>query len=223
MPPGCVMRSQHAQSGRVSRHVAKAVIPQSTLSDCLNSATRSETLYHCCNNSIENMFGRLTDWRRLALRDNRCAHTVVSALCLAATGIFWLSFMRPDPSATRRASNLKSPRWSCKITAHIGRDRRPQIAARYERVRDTCHCSPEVAGVSPPSSFLCGAAIRGASIIVPPRRRNPLPARLALTWETRYAANWWVSNKRRKFQRGVSSGIASCSPNWAKRRMGGVS
>ena len=43
------------------------------------------------------MFGRLTDWSRLALRDDRCAHTVVSAMCLAATGILGLSFTRPDP------------------------------------------------------------------------------------------------------------------------------
>ena len=46
------------------------------------------------------MFGRSTDWRRLALRDDRCAHTVFFAICLAATGIFGLSFTRPDPSRT---------------------------------------------------------------------------------------------------------------------------
>ena len=101
VPPGSVMRSQHAQSGRVSRHAPKAVIQQDTLSDCRNSATRSETLYHCCNNSIENMFGRLTDWRRLALRGDRGAHTVVSAMCLAATGIFGLSFTRLDLSKSQ--------------------------------------------------------------------------------------------------------------------------
>ena len=104
MPIGSVMRSQHAQSGRVSRHVAKAVIQQDTLSDCRISATRSETLYHCCNNSIENMFGSLTDWRRLALRGDRGAHTVVSAMCLAAVVISWLSFTRSDPRAAMTAA-----------------------------------------------------------------------------------------------------------------------
>ena len=49
--------------------------------------------------TMENMFGRLTDWRRLALRDDHCDHTAVSAMCLAATGIFWLSFTRLDPRA----------------------------------------------------------------------------------------------------------------------------
>ena len=39
---------------------------------------------------IENMFGRLKDWRRIATRYDRCAHTFMSAICLAATVIFWL-------------------------------------------------------------------------------------------------------------------------------------
>ena len=39
---------------------------------------------------IENMFGRLKDWRRVATRYDRCAHTFMSAICLAATLIFWL-------------------------------------------------------------------------------------------------------------------------------------
>ena len=39
---------------------------------------------------IENMFGRLKDWRRIATRYDRCAHTFMSAICLAAAVIFWL-------------------------------------------------------------------------------------------------------------------------------------
>jgi transposase len=39
---------------------------------------------------IEIMFGRLKDWRRIAMRYDRCAHTFFSAICLAATVIFWL-------------------------------------------------------------------------------------------------------------------------------------
>ena len=39
---------------------------------------------------IENSFGRLKDWRRIAMRYDRCAHTFMSAICLAATVIFWL-------------------------------------------------------------------------------------------------------------------------------------
>jgi transposase len=39
---------------------------------------------------IEIMFGRLKDWRRVATRYDRCAHTFMSAIALAATVIFWL-------------------------------------------------------------------------------------------------------------------------------------
>ena len=39
---------------------------------------------------IENVFGRLKDWRRIATRYDRCAHTFFSAVCIAATVIFWL-------------------------------------------------------------------------------------------------------------------------------------
>ena len=40
---------------------------------------------------IENMFGRLKDWRRIATRYDRCAHTFMSAICLAAAIIFWIN------------------------------------------------------------------------------------------------------------------------------------
>jgi len=40
---------------------------------------------------IEVMFGRLKDWRRIAMRYDRCAHTFFSAICLAAVCIFYLN------------------------------------------------------------------------------------------------------------------------------------
>jgi len=47
-------------------------------------------LYHQ-RHKIENMFGRLKDWQRIHTRYDRCAHTSFSAICIAATVIFWLS------------------------------------------------------------------------------------------------------------------------------------
>lgn len=41
--------------------------------------------------SVENMFGRLKDWRRMHTRYDRCARTSMSAICIAATIIFWLN------------------------------------------------------------------------------------------------------------------------------------
>lgn len=39
---------------------------------------------------IENMFGKLKDWRRIHTRYDRCAHTFMSAIAIAAIVIFWL-------------------------------------------------------------------------------------------------------------------------------------
>ena len=39
---------------------------------------------------IENMFAKLKDWRRIAMRYDRCAHTFFSAICLAAAILFYL-------------------------------------------------------------------------------------------------------------------------------------
>ena len=39
---------------------------------------------------IENVFGRIKDWRRIATRYDRCAHTFMSAICIAATVCYWL-------------------------------------------------------------------------------------------------------------------------------------
>src|SRR5271169_3326254 len=47
------------------------------------------TLYRQ-RHKIENMFGRLKDWRRVHTRYDRCAHTFMSAICIAAIIIFWL-------------------------------------------------------------------------------------------------------------------------------------
>ena len=39
---------------------------------------------------IANMFGKLKDWRRIHTRFDRCAHTFMSAIAIAAIVIFWI-------------------------------------------------------------------------------------------------------------------------------------
>jgi transposase len=39
---------------------------------------------------IENTFGRIKDWRRVATRYDRCADLFLSACCLAAVVIYWI-------------------------------------------------------------------------------------------------------------------------------------
>ena len=59
------------------------------ISPCKNRIKRrrySKQLYKQ-RHKIEIMFGRIKDWRRIALR---CAYTFFSAICLAATVIFYL-------------------------------------------------------------------------------------------------------------------------------------
>ena len=48
------------------------------------------TLYRQ-RHKIENMFGRLKDWRRIHTRYDRCAHAFFSAICIAAVVIFWIN------------------------------------------------------------------------------------------------------------------------------------
>ena len=47
------------------------------------------TLYRQ-RHKVENLFAKLKDWRRVATRYDRCAHTFFSAICIAAAVIFWL-------------------------------------------------------------------------------------------------------------------------------------
>jgi transposase len=54
------------------------------------SIAHDRTLYRQ-RHKIDNMFGRLKDWRRIHTRYDRCAHTFMSAICIAATVIFWLN------------------------------------------------------------------------------------------------------------------------------------
>ena len=54
------------------------------------STDRHDRTLYSQRHRIENMFGRLKDWRRIHTRYDRCAHTFMSAICIAATVIFWL-------------------------------------------------------------------------------------------------------------------------------------
>jgi transposase len=49
-----------------------------------------DTLLYKQRHRIENMFGRIKDWRRVHTRYDRCAHTSFSAIGIAAAVIFWL-------------------------------------------------------------------------------------------------------------------------------------
>jgi putative transposase len=48
-----------------------------------------KTLYKK-RHKVENMFGKIKDWRRISMRYDRCAHAFYSAICIAAIVIFYL-------------------------------------------------------------------------------------------------------------------------------------
>ena len=50
---------------------------------------------------VENIFGKIKDWRRVHTRYERCAHTFMSAICTAATA-------RASPTRIFRSGNRPS-------------------------------------------------------------------------------------------------------------------
>jgi transposase len=74
----------------------RAALCQRGITPCIRS-TRSrkvalpyDKVLYRQRHRIENAFGRLKDWRRIAMRYDRCAHTFFSAICIAATVSFWM-------------------------------------------------------------------------------------------------------------------------------------
>ena len=92
LPPAKTLlgdRGYDAEQGR-NALAERGIVP------CIPSKTNRKisiphdrTLYHQ-RHKIENMFGRLKDWRRIHTRYDRCSHTFFSAICIAATVIFWI-------------------------------------------------------------------------------------------------------------------------------------
>ena len=84
-----------AGKGYDSNRLRKALAKRGIKSCIPGRANRKEPIIYDRElykrrNLIERLFGRLKDWRRIATRYDRCAHTFYSAICIAATVIFWL-------------------------------------------------------------------------------------------------------------------------------------
>ena len=74
----------------------RAALAKRRITPCIPSkANRKTAIPHDAvlykqRHKIENMFGRLKDWRRIHTRYDRCPHTYFSAICIAAAVIFCL-------------------------------------------------------------------------------------------------------------------------------------
>ena len=75
----------------------RAALAERGITACIPSKTNRkipiphDTVLYRQRHRIENMFGKLKDWRRIHTRYDRCAHTFFSAICIAAFVIFWIN------------------------------------------------------------------------------------------------------------------------------------
>jgi len=84
-----------ADRGYDSEKVRKIVEDQKIKACIPSKRNRKVPIPHCeatykKRHKVENLFAKLKDWRRIATRYDRCAHTFMSAIYIAATVIFWL-------------------------------------------------------------------------------------------------------------------------------------
>ena len=74
----------------------RAALAKRGVAACIPSKSNRKVAIPCDallykqRHKIENMFGRLKDWRRIHTRYDRCARTYLSAICIAAAVAFWL-------------------------------------------------------------------------------------------------------------------------------------
>jgi len=93
LPPAPVLI---ADKGYDSDEFRAALIERGTM-PCIPPRKTRKTQHTYCKtlyrqrHKVECMFGKLKDWRRVATRYDRCAHTFFSAICIAAFVIFYLN------------------------------------------------------------------------------------------------------------------------------------
>ncbi|MEZ5743189.1 MAG: IS5 family transposase [Sphingomonadaceae bacterium] len=74
----------------------RAALASQGIAACIPPKANRKVQYHYDRqlyrqrHKIENVFGRIKDWRRVATRYDRCAHTFMSAISIAATVCYWL-------------------------------------------------------------------------------------------------------------------------------------
>ena len=74
----------------------RAALTERGITPCIPPRSNRKVQYHYDKDlyrqrhKIENVFGRIKDWRRVATRYDRCAHTFMSAISIAATCCYWL-------------------------------------------------------------------------------------------------------------------------------------
>ena len=74
----------------------RAALTERGITPCIPPKSNRKVQYHYDKavykkrHLVENLFAKIKDWRRIHTRYDRCAHTFMSAIAIAATVIFWL-------------------------------------------------------------------------------------------------------------------------------------
>ena len=92
LPPACELLADRGYDSNRFRDalIERGITPCLPSTRSRNAALPYDKALYQQRHKIENMFGKLKDWRRIATRYDRCAHTFSSATCIAATVTFWL-------------------------------------------------------------------------------------------------------------------------------------
>jgi transposase len=80
----------YASDGFRAALTASGITPKFSPHKTRKTMIEYDKTLHCQRHRVENTFVRLKDRRRIATPYDRCAHTCFSAICIAATVIFWL-------------------------------------------------------------------------------------------------------------------------------------
>ncbi|GLS17143.1 DDE transposase [Labrys miyagiensis] len=92
LPPAKALSADHGHDSAPFREAFR----NKGIEPCIPSSRNRKVPYpydralYRQRHKVENLFAKLKDWRRIATRYDRCAHTFFSAICIAATVIFWL-------------------------------------------------------------------------------------------------------------------------------------
>ncbi len=68
----------------------KGITPCIPSRKCRKTPVDYDKILYKQRHKVENMFGRIKDWRRIAMRYDRCTHTFFPAICIACCVIFHL-------------------------------------------------------------------------------------------------------------------------------------
>lgn len=97
MPAAPVLLADQGYHAHWFRQAPAAPPPASPSRKDRKMPVSHDAILHRRRHRIENLFGRLEDWRGIPTRYDRCAHVSLSAIALALSIIFWINQVSPEP------------------------------------------------------------------------------------------------------------------------------